>query len=110
MAAAAGQVRSLLQLLRAPLARCRTPVRLYPHRFRAGLVALTDSARNLFTGHATAADISALTALSYRLGAEGFASACVAHEILTIEAGAYFEGQVQPLKQAISGRATTKSA
>ncbi len=29
----------------------------------------------------------------------------ITHEILTIEPGAYFEGQVQPLKPAISGRA-----
>ncbi len=34
----------------------------------------------------------------------------ISHDILTVEPGAYFEGQVQPLKQAISGRATTKSA
>ncbi len=44
-------------------------------------------------------------AKTVRLDASAKVTADITHETLTIEAGAYFEGQVQPLKGANSGGA-----
>ncbi len=44
-------------------------------------------------------------AKTVRLGASAKVTADITHETLTIEAGAYFEGHVQPLKGASSGGA-----
>ena len=49
-------------------------------------------------------------AKTVRLAKSAKVTADITHESLAIETGAYFEGQMHPLKQAISGRATTKSA